>query len=226
MAIAVQEQCRSSAALFHIVHALHYTVSLQQHLFTITLRVVMTRAACALASKTCTTCALASEICATSDASSAHTRATFPQFYNGMAPKKADAGKQAKKGECKEKKAKECAYGTCKFACTAGEMSHRTNFLRAYPDGYPTRGSNVYRLVVWRDKGATVASVGTSFARLDTQTWQEECYVQRYNEMCVAVFSMQSVVGVGASKCDPHKTLMNPVPCNDPGHHIFLTLWP
>ena len=37
---------------------------------------------------------------------------------------------------------KECAFGTCKFPCTAS--GHRRNFLAAYPDGYPTRGSGVY----------------------------------------------------------------------------------
>lgn len=35
-----------------------------------------------------------------------------------------------------------CAFGTCGYACI--RSSHRRNFLAAYPDGYPSRGSNVY----------------------------------------------------------------------------------
>ncbi|KXZ51738.1 hypothetical protein GPECTOR_11g185 [Gonium pectorale] len=37
---------------------------------------------------------------------------------------------------------KECAFGTCGYACILSD--YRVNFLRAYPDGYPARGSGVY----------------------------------------------------------------------------------
>ena len=36
----------------------------------------------------------------------------------------------------------ECAFGTCKFPCIKSD--YRRNFLTAYPDGYPTRGSGTY----------------------------------------------------------------------------------
>ncbi len=36
-----------------------------------------------------------------------------------------------------------CAFDTCKFACI--RSNYRTNFIRAYPDGFPVRGSGVYR---------------------------------------------------------------------------------
>lgn len=38
---------------------------------------------------------------------------------------------------------KVCAFGTCSYACT--KSSYRKNFLAVYPDGYPRRGSGVFK---------------------------------------------------------------------------------